>query len=65
MNGFASIDLVWLMMASVFSYAVYVKVFKKLGQTERKEGVASHQKKTEPLRWVAFFSSFCRFSLYR
>ncbi len=45
MNGFQIIKLLVVSLASIFLYSIYVKVFKKLSQTERELGLASHKKK--------------------
>lgn len=45
MNGLEVVKLLGLSLVSVFFYSIYVKCFRKLSQTERAEGLASHQKK--------------------
>lgn len=45
MNGLEIIKLLTLSLLSVFLYSIYVKVFKRLSQTERTLGLESHKKK--------------------
>lgn len=45
MDGFDLTKLLVLMLCSVFLYSLYVKCFRRLSQTERKEGLESHQRK--------------------
>lgn len=45
MNGFMVIKYLAVSLLSVFCYSVYVKAFKRLSQTERTLGPASHKKK--------------------
>lgn len=45
MIGLELIKLLFLSMISTFCYCSYVKIFKGFGQSERKEGLRSHQNK--------------------
>ena len=45
MIGLELIKLLAVSLISVFLYSVYVKVFKRLSQTERTLGLASHKSK--------------------
>ena len=45
MSGLEPTSLLILSLITVFSYCFYIKVFRRLSQTEREEGLRSHKKK--------------------
>ena len=45
MSGLINNKLLFVFMSSIFLYSIYVKVFSKLGQIEREEGLRSHKVK--------------------
>ena len=45
MSGLINNKLLFVFMVSIFLYSIYVKVFSKLGQIEREEGLRSHKVK--------------------
>ena len=46
MSGLMNNNLIIVSLLSIFCYSCYVKIFRKLGQIEREEGLRSHKKKT-------------------